>query len=49
MGQIMGIISEFPQEDWNKPLDATYLMGYYLQRSALYTKKTDNVMEENEQ
>ena len=49
MGQIMGIISEFPQEDWNKPLDATYLMGYYLQRSALYTKKTDNEMEENEQ
>ena len=48
MGQIMGIISEFPQEDWNKPLDATYLMGYYLQRSALYTKKTDNEMEENE-
>ena len=49
MGQIMGIISEFPQEDWNKPLDAAYLMGYYLQRSALYTKKTDNEMEENEQ
>ena len=49
MRQIMGIISEFPQEDWNKPLDATYLMGYYLQRSTLYTKKTDNEMEENEQ
>lgn len=49
MGQIMGIISEFPQEDWNKPLDATYLMGYYLQRSTLYTKKSDNEMEENEQ
>lgn len=49
MGQIVGIISEFPQEEWNKPLDNTYLMGYYLQRSALYTKKTDNEMEENEQ
>lgn len=49
MGQIMDIISTFPQEDWNKPLDNTYLMGYYLQRSALYTKKTDNEMEENEQ
>ena len=49
MGQIMGIISEFPQEDWIKPLDNTYLMGYYLQRSALYAKKTDNEMEENEQ
>lgn len=49
MGQIMDIISEFPQEDWNKPLDNSYLMGYYLQRSALYTKKNDNAMEENEQ
>ena len=49
IGEIMGIISEFSQEEWNKPLDATYLMGYYLQRSALYTKKTDNEMEENEQ
>jgi len=49
MGQIMDIISTFPQEDWNKPLEDSYLMGYYLQRSALYTKKTDNEMEENEQ
>ena len=49
MGQIMDIISAFPQEDWNKPLEDSYLMGYYLQRSALYTKKTDNEMEENEQ
>lgn len=48
MGEIIGIISEFPQEDWDKPLDATYLMGYYLQRSALYAKKTDNEMEEHE-
>ena len=48
MGEIMGIISEFPQEDWDKPLDAAYLMGYYLQRSALYAKKTDNEMEEHE-
>ena len=49
MGQIMDIISTFPQEDWNKPLEDSYLMGYYLQRSALYTKKTNNEMEENEQ
>ncbi len=49
MGQIMDIISAFPQEEWNKPLEDSYLMGYYLQRSALYTKKTDNEMEENEQ
>lgn len=49
MGQIMDIISAFPQEDWNKPLEESYLMGYYLQRSTLYSKKTDNEMEENEQ
>ena len=49
MGQIMDIISMFPQEDWNKPLEDSYLMGYYLQRSALYTKKTDIEMEEKEQ
>lgn len=46
MGQIMDIISAFPQEEWNKPLEDSYLMGYYLQRSALYTKKTDNETEE---
>lgn len=49
MGQIMDIISAFPQEDWNKPLEDSYLMGYYLQRSALYTKKNDNETEEKEQ
>ena len=48
MGEIMTVISEFPQEDWNKPLEESYLMGYYLQRSALYTKKTDNEVEEVE-
>lgn len=49
MGQIMEIISTYPQEEWNKPLEESYLMGYYLQRSALYTRKTENAMEENEQ
>lgn len=47
-GQIMEMISTFPEEEWNKPLDSTYLMGYYLQRTALYPKKTDNDMEEEE-
>ncbi len=47
MGQIMSVISSFPQQEWNRPLEDSYLMGYYLQRSALYTKKTDN-MEEND-
>ena len=48
MGQIMNIISEVPQEEWDKPLDSTYLMGYYLQRSALYEKKANNEVEEDE-
>lgn len=47
-GQILEMISTFPEEEWNKPLDSTYLMGYYLQRTALYPKKTDNDMEEEE-
>ena len=47
IGQIMQIISTFPQQEWDRPLDDSYLMGYYLQRSALYTKKNDNDMEEN--
>ena len=49
MGQIMEIISAFPNEDWNKPLSDSYLMGYYLQRSALYTRKDNDETEEDEQ
>jgi CRISPR-associated protein Csd1 len=41
ISEIMEIISNFPGEE-NKPLDSTYLLGYYLQRNALYTKKNDN-------
>ena len=47
MGEIVGVISNVPGEE-NKPLDSTYLMGYYLQRSALYTKNSDNKTEEEE-
>ena len=47
IGQIMGMISEFLGEE-NKPLDNTYLLGYYLQRAALYAKKNDNETEEDE-
>ena len=47
MGQIMEVISRFP-DALDKPLDGTYLLGYYLQRSALYAKKTDNEMEEKD-
>lgn len=39
IGQVMEQIGKFPEEEWNQPLRETYLMGYYLQRSALYTPK----------
>lgn len=47
MGQILEMLSLFPDE-LDKPLDGTYLLGYYLQRAALYAKKTDDEMEESE-
>ena len=49
IGQIMENISAFPNEDWNKPLEDSYLMGYYLQRSVLYTRKNNDETEEDEQ
>ena len=41
IGQIMSVISEFGDEKFNKPLSETYLLGYYLQRNDLYTKKEE--------
>ena len=41
IGQIMEEIHRFPDSEWNRPLDDTYLMGYYLQRRALFTKKDE--------
>lgn len=38
IGGIMDQLSEF-SDDLNKPLGETYLLGYYLQKNALYTKK----------
>ena len=48
IGQIMEEISAFPQEQWNLPLTETYLMGYYLQRNALYTAKEHVTTEDEE-
>lgn len=42
IGQIIAQISDFPDGNQNKALRDTYLMGYYLQRNALYTFNTDN-------
>ena len=40
VSQIIAQISDFPDGVQNKALGDTYLMGYYLQRSALYTSGT---------
>lgn len=41
ISQIMAKISEFPEEEWNKPLENTFLMGYYLQRNELFGRKPE--------
>ncbi len=38
IGQIMEQISEY-EEEANKPLEDTYLLGYYLQKNDMYTSK----------
>lgn len=47
ISQIMEEIHKFPDSQWNQPLADTYLMGYYLQRSAL-KKHHDAEGEEHE-
>lgn len=47
VGEIVGILREFPEEELNRPLEDIYLMGYELQRNAFFTKnQTDDNMEE---
>lgn len=48
LSQIMEQISQFPQESWNLPLEDSYLMGYYLQRNALYTKQNKDMEEDKD-
>lgn len=48
VGEIVSILGEFPEEDLNKPLENTYLMGYELQRNAFFTKQEDNDNETEE-
>ena len=48
IGEIMQVISEFGDENYNKPLKETYVMGYYLQKNALYTKKNNDKNREEE-
>ena len=47
VGEIIGILREFPEEELNRPLEDIYLMGYELQRNAFFTKNdTDENTEE---
>ena len=41
ISEIVEIIYACPESEWDKPLEDTYLMGYYLQRKDLYTTKTE--------
>lgn len=40
IGEIYEKISAHPESEWNSSLKETYIMGYYLQKNALYTKNT---------
>lgn len=45
---IMRVISEFPESEIGKSLGEEYLMGYYLQKDALYPKKNNDNDDNNE-
>ena len=41
IGEIMEQISRFPENEYDKKLSETYLLGYYLQKNELYSKKSE--------
>lgn len=49
IGEIMEVISECPESDFNKSLSETYLLGYYLQKNELYNKHDKNKENETEE
>ena len=51
IGEIFEKISSHSESQWNAPLKETYILGYYLQKNALYTKNkemTETEESENE-
>lgn len=48
IGQIMDVLSRFDDEEYNKPLSETYLMGYYLQKNSFYEKSVNKEENDNE-
>ena len=49
IGEIYAMIDEFPEQDQNRPLQDSYLMGYYLQRNELWRSKKNNDDAQNEE
>ena len=50
IGEIMAVLSEYPDGEIGKPLGEEYLMGYYLQKDAFYKKSNhDNNESEDEE
>ena len=48
VGEIVDHVSAFPEAEQTRPLGDTYLLGYYLQRNALYqSKPQENETEES--
>lgn len=43
IGEIFEKISSYPERQWNAPLNETYIIGYYLQKNALYTKNKEMI------
>lgn len=43
IGQIMEMLSHFGESEYNRSLDESYLLGYYLQRNELYRKPSERV------
>lgn len=41
IGEIYENISRHSESEWNSPLKETYIIGYYLQKNALYTKNKE--------
>ena len=48
IGDVMEMLSQFSDEEINKKLSETYLLGYYLQRSELIPKNNHNDEQEEE-
>lgn len=49
IGEIFEKLSEFNENELNRQLEDSYLLGYYLQRSELYKKKENKDSDNNEE